>query len=245
MGLKESGLRGSLRNVSVGIDAIPDRGIYLDDWQDNKLTDRDSYEITPLDPDDLEPDDSEFDDPRRPDWDIIDNSGNSSDGAEATEGKLVLKSDDNDGVSVQFDDGLDLSKLSGFEFTVGPVAEDQYNTVISETNIPADSGFEFNDGYSIVLRDSGDVSMRRYSGDSLQESYISESDVFDASTDTDVFVDIDYDGSDWTMTLYVDGNEIDKFTDGTIDPSDVEYSGLKYDPSDSSNDVVYYDYAIY
>ena len=32
MGLKESGLRGSLRNVSVGIDAIPDRGI-VHEWQ--------------------------------------------------------------------------------------------------------------------------------------------------------------------------------------------------------------------
>ena len=30
MGLKESGLRGSLRNVSVGIDAIPDRGLIRD-----------------------------------------------------------------------------------------------------------------------------------------------------------------------------------------------------------------------
>ena len=40
MGLKESGLRGSLRNVSVGIAAIPDA--YLsDDWGDNKLQDRD------------------------------------------------------------------------------------------------------------------------------------------------------------------------------------------------------------
>ena len=39
MGLKESGLRGSLRNVSVGIVAIPDSDVYLhDDWGDNQLT---------------------------------------------------------------------------------------------------------------------------------------------------------------------------------------------------------------
>ena len=47
MGLKESGLRGSLRNVSVGIDAIPDNDIYLqDDWGDNKLQDRDGSGTT-------------------------------------------------------------------------------------------------------------------------------------------------------------------------------------------------------
>ena len=47
MGLKESGLRGSLRNVSVGIDAIPDSDIYLqDDWGDNKLTDREGSGTT-------------------------------------------------------------------------------------------------------------------------------------------------------------------------------------------------------
>ena len=34
MGLKESGLRGSLRNVSVGIDAIPDSDIYQYDASD-------------------------------------------------------------------------------------------------------------------------------------------------------------------------------------------------------------------
>ena len=47
MGLKEPGLRGSLRNVSVGIDAIPDSDIYLqDDWGDNKLQDRDGSGTT-------------------------------------------------------------------------------------------------------------------------------------------------------------------------------------------------------
>ena len=43
MGLKESGLRGSLRNVSVGIDAIPDSGTnqwpHDDDASQNTLTD--------------------------------------------------------------------------------------------------------------------------------------------------------------------------------------------------------------
>ena len=34
MGLKEPGLRGSLRNVSVGIDAIPDSEVW-DDWADS------------------------------------------------------------------------------------------------------------------------------------------------------------------------------------------------------------------
>ena len=45
MGLKEPGLRGSLRNVSVGIDAIPDA--YLsDDWGDDRLTDREGSGTT-------------------------------------------------------------------------------------------------------------------------------------------------------------------------------------------------------
>ena len=47
MGLKESGLRGSLRNVSVGIVAIPDSDIYLqDDWGDGKFQDRDGSGTT-------------------------------------------------------------------------------------------------------------------------------------------------------------------------------------------------------
>ena len=38
MGLKESGLRGSLRNVSVGIDAIPDSAIYQQPWDEGEST---------------------------------------------------------------------------------------------------------------------------------------------------------------------------------------------------------------
>ena len=47
MGLKEAGLRGSLRSVSTGVPPIPDSDIYLqDDWGDNKLTDRDDSRTT-------------------------------------------------------------------------------------------------------------------------------------------------------------------------------------------------------
>ena len=38
MGLKESGLRGSLRNVSVGIDAIPDSAVFHQPWTEGSGT---------------------------------------------------------------------------------------------------------------------------------------------------------------------------------------------------------------
>lgn len=46
MGFKEAGLRGSLRNVSVGASDIPDSAVF-DDWADNKLINRDSFNTTP------------------------------------------------------------------------------------------------------------------------------------------------------------------------------------------------------
>ena len=52
MGLKEPGLRGSLRNVSVGIDAIPD--IVVDDFESGDLThwsgETDKYVVDDSDP---------------------------------------------------------------------------------------------------------------------------------------------------------------------------------------------------
>ena len=47
MGLKESGLRGSLRSVSTGVSTIPDSVVLLDDWTDNQVTsDRENFNET-------------------------------------------------------------------------------------------------------------------------------------------------------------------------------------------------------
>ena len=46
MGLKESGLRGSLRNVSVGIDAIPDSGNLYADYDPAQLDISDGDDVT-------------------------------------------------------------------------------------------------------------------------------------------------------------------------------------------------------
>ena len=79
MGLKESGLRGSLRNVSVGIDAIPDSDVYLhDDFGDNRLTDReDSGETTHNGETGV----------YRPEWDIIQTDG---DDPQASNERLIV-----------------------------------------------------------------------------------------------------------------------------------------------------------
>ena len=69
MGLKEPGLRGSLRNVSVKIPPIPDSEV-LDDWADGQLTsERDDFETTPYQ---FESDDDEKFVPTgtRPEWNI-------------------------------------------------------------------------------------------------------------------------------------------------------------------------------
>jgi len=43
-------------------------GFLLDDWSDNKLTNRDDFATTPLNPSTLEPSSSNFQNPTRPEW---------------------------------------------------------------------------------------------------------------------------------------------------------------------------------
>jgi hypothetical protein len=48
---------------------IPDSGLYLDGWQDNQLSLRDTYSDTQLEPN-IRPDQSTFNDPIRPEWTV-------------------------------------------------------------------------------------------------------------------------------------------------------------------------------
>ena len=87
MGLKEAGLRGSLRNVSTGVPPIPDEGLYLDDWEDSKLDNRDSYSDLQYAFIETAPEDSDFDDPIRPVWTEVQGSVTVSTGEMTVEGE--------------------------------------------------------------------------------------------------------------------------------------------------------------
>ena len=74
MGLKEPGLRGSLRNVSVGIRVIPDRGVYIqDDWGDGNLSPRDDSNTR-----EQTIGGNTYDTTYRPDWTSVDGSPSAS-----------------------------------------------------------------------------------------------------------------------------------------------------------------------
>ena len=69
------------------ISAIPDLGLYLDDWEDDKLSNRDLFSDTALSPAELEPTQSEFESPIRPEWTVDVGS------PQATNTQLELDSD--------------------------------------------------------------------------------------------------------------------------------------------------------
>ena len=165
MGLKESGLRGSLRNVSVGIDAIPDRGAYLDDFANGPtidttndvITDRASYlelsyqeELT---------EDSTFEEgpENRAEYDILENTNvtidngvlnlGSQTGIVASVGRDIVASDQNLRwiVSVDYPDNQ-------------PTDEQQTLTLFSETDTYGGATVpNFREGYSVRIDEANDL----------------------------------------------------------------------------------------
>lgn len=83
------GLGVSGRAITQSV--IPDSGLYLDDWADNKLSSRDSYETTLGDADTLEPDSSSFTNPSRPEWSFAQGSN-----ATASSEQLTISASGND-----------------------------------------------------------------------------------------------------------------------------------------------------
>ena len=144
MGLKESGLRGSLRNVSVGIDAIPDSEVYLhDDWGDNKLQDRDGSETTTHNGETGV---------YRPTWDTADGKQTPS----VSDEQLIL--DNDDGIITGINLNLDEMVTWDIYFDASDLGDDPFNnlavTLFSETTDVGSSGnFRIADSYNVEIRD--------------------------------------------------------------------------------------------
>ena len=144
MGLKESGLRGSLRNVSVGIVAIPDPDVYLnDDWGDNKLQDREDSDTTTH---------NGVEGVYRPEWTLDEGSPSAS--------NQTLQLDSGDAVRTGITLALSETvpwQWTGVEFPATDAAGDTVTLQLWAESTTRDTqgfGLPLQSGYFIQLRDS-------------------------------------------------------------------------------------------
>ena len=211
MGLKEPGLRGSLRNVSVGIDAIPDpwpESYLQDDWGDNKLQDRDGSDTTTY---------NGVEGVYRPEWTLDEGS------PEVADERLTL---DGDGEAVVTEINLNLDESITWEFsnvslnTDGALALQLFSE--DDTFFDLDTTApRMDDGYMVEFSMSNDrIRLTKNSGggtDAMIESGVSPS----AEEEFDIIVTRSSDGE---FELIVDGDS--KGTDTDTDFIDPSHTGF-------------------
>ena len=208
MGLKESGLRGSLRNVSVGIDAIPDSDVYLhDDWGDNKLQDRDdSGETTHNGEEGI----------YRPEWRTVadqDLPSVSDERVTLTGGEAMITD-----INLNLNETItwDLNDISDLS---GSGADLVYFGMWNETE-DLDSSERPKDGYALFVRDDNWI-FQRIEDDGTNVDLINTSSA--PGDDTDATITRDPSG-EWEF--FIDGNSQGTETDTTYtDPQYVTFSG--------------------
>ena len=220
MGLKESGLRGSLRNVSVGIDAIPDSGLLHDDWSDSPsvtsdgLADRSTWNElefqgeNPEEDPDYDPQDS------RPDWE-----GKEGDDWEVDDGLLFGDSRDNvlgtdevfseQELTYAFDfEFLDTTGTGDAGFGIYGDDDDSYtgvgfwgDTILIRINDTEDEGF------TLEHRDDGG------SGTTIIDS------TWDGNTEKhSARLDVWLEDDDQHFELYLNGNSVGTGTNDSASP---------------------------
>ena len=219
MGLKESGLRGSLRNVSVGIDAIPDSEV-LDDWLDGNITSsRDDFDTTSYQYE------SESEDKfsivgSRPEW-VIENGS-----FDVSDNRLSWGSGDS--IYVEFPDNLNLDEKRTWNFRnishSGSGADYSYFGLYSETTnwfgTDTGGGTAFENSYVVRVRDD-DTRIARVDDTDSEEATIAEG--VSVSDGGDIRVERDADG---TWELFVDGDSQDSGEDTThTDPLQTFFAG--------------------
>ena len=161
MGLKESGLRGSLRNVSVGIVAIPDPDIYLqDDWGDNKLTDREDSGTTTH---------NGVEGVYRPEWNTLQGSPTVTNNRVDLEGGDTIET----GINVNLDNSLTIDCFDIDTSESGGSGSDQlYPFSIAETADIAQLD-ELQNGYAVEIQGDGDMQLRETTGSDNRTAIIS------------------------------------------------------------------------
>jgi len=137
----------------------PASGIYLDDFEDNKLFDRDAFTTTPLTPEALEPDQSDFTNPSRPEYTI--DQGSPS----AANQRLEFPGDGNQHLLF-----ATLSELDDvtWEFDVTPEGGSfglmKAYVVALDTNFSDGRTQSPDNGYIVRFRDNGNFKLARREG---------------------------------------------------------------------------------
>ena len=203
MGLKESGLRGSLRNVSVGIVAIPDSEIYLqDEFGDGQLQNRDCTGTTAH---------NGVEGVYRPEWSQV----NSEDFPSVVDGSIVVDQDEyaTADINLNFDETItwEITNLTvdpnnqGMGTTSAISLFAGTDTMITGDNFDAGA---LHEGYVVVLRGDGDECILRR---------------VDDEGETNVMVD--FTNSEWSdddLTITRDPNgEFEVLLNGVSQGSDI------------------------
>lgn len=201
------------RNSQIS-STIPDNGIYLDGFTDNKLSNRDAYTTTALSPESLEPDSSAYSDPSRPEWSV--GSGNptvTSERLELNNGEYVYAPLSEVDVTIEYD------------FTyVGSLSVRQYDTILATGTSQRSGEFNLEEGYYFDISPST-VGLHR--GSDFSE-LTSGSYNFQVGQPATIRLENDYDsGSDThNFELFVDGTSFGTASDSTYSASEIAYTSF-------------------
>ena len=217
MGLKESGLRGSLRSVSTGVSAIPDTGVLLDDFADtptvtsSEVTDRKDFGELAYQFDRPSEQETDFNNaPSRPDYNV-------DSGAPTVDNGLLQLDFEDHLLANQFE--MDLNGDRTWEFEFDNISGSSWTVVISifaETNNyttdsdPSVSTTGLENGYMFFARDDLDCRIFRVDGDDDTTQLIRD----DLPSTSDVTVTITR-ASNGEFELFADGNSLGTATDTT------------------------------
>jgi len=181
------------------LSAIPDSGVYLDDYADNNLTSRDTYETTAPE-DDLETDvQSSFSDPSRVEWSTEAGS------PVAQNQRLELPGSQDDQVTAT-------SPMSegtwDFEFTPQGTSDMELRAFVHTTQGSGDGApYSNGDGYELFISDGGSYLLIRQDGGS-GTTLINGSWTPDTNTHT-ARIEAFLDGSnDRNWEIYLDGSQV-------------------------------------
>jgi hypothetical protein len=184
---------------SLVSNAIPDSGVYLDDYADNKLTSRDTYETTAPE-DDLKTDvQSSFSDPSRAEW----STEAGSPAAQNQRLELPGSQDDQVTATSPMSDGT-----WEFEFTPQGTSSLILRAFVHTTQASGDGSPNANgDGYELVITGGGAYELLRQDS-GIGTTLIGGSWSPDTNTHT-ARVEAFLDGnSDRNWEIYLDGSQV-------------------------------------
>lgn len=217
----------------ISKDNLIDNGIYLDDFEDNKLSNRDSYSETLLNPESLKVNNSQFTTPSRPEW-----TKEVSNGISVSGGDLFLDGSTDYVMHTPLDVGgssWDTPIEWKVEFTHDGTTNgnDRYAVALTGTSYTAsnngnnDTYFTSN-GYAIAANDAGRLGVRfgrnMEGGSTGLKSTLISGDSISSGTTTTVRLTRDSTG---TWEMFQDGVSKGTATDTTY--TDISNMGISGD----------------